>query len=747
MEKALYSILILLFIFAAIPAVFCQNSLPPDIEKTIADINTIHGFYPRLEGSEGEKKLIRFITKRLEYIHARYSLQDFSNSDLVHSFSKNIVVDIPGRLKDTLILAVPLNHSSKEPEKYDGSINIAIALAFIQQLMHTKPPVSVKVVFLGAEYGEGSNYPMGSRLFLRDFEPDYKVVAVYMNIRKAPSRLYIGGGAKGIVTPYWLLDKSTTALKKTDIYFLVRGNENQIFRMGLTKKTTIIEPYLKADYPAISFSGEYDRMPPDGRKNFIFSFNLFLNTLLNEFKSGFPESWDKHYLFFQAKNFYFIIPEENYIIILLAMFLLSVLYALIFPERIKRYVKTIKKSIWTFPVILSVTFVILTLSTLILEGITYLRRFPTIWEYLPLLFLAEKAAIALFLYAVLYNILKKLPFSRNGSFYSASALLFFLIDTVILAVINISFTYYFLWAFFFALLFTISPYRIIKVLLFLASPYWIIKATLELFTLPSLDFCRVVLFSRIWGNILLAVIIVPFIFLLIRLGLIVPPARRARRKKKRGADKYKRVRDIAIFFGFLSLLFFTYLFIFFKPFNGKTAQPIAALETINITNKTNNLIITSPAPIGEIEYRTGKNTIKVNTKSRKYITPLQGIPSLIHFTSQSVAFLNRNNYELETQLKGNPSKVEVVISSNKEFVLYDANFPFKRDKSGKSYSIFIGVNPPVPLILQFTLPKGFQFDIRFKVNYRNPPVPLSVTGKNKKTDVELLLFAKHSFKT
>ena len=68
------------------------------------------------------------------------------------------------------------------------------------------------------------------------------------------------------------------------------------------------------------------------------------------------------------------------------------------------------------------------------------------------------------------------------------------------------------------------------------------------------------------------------------------------------------------------------------------------------------------------------------------------MPALAEFKSHSIAFLNRRNYTIDIQLKGVPSKLEAVISSDREFILYDSNFPFQRDKTGKSYKIFIGAN-------------------------------------------------------
>ena len=127
----------------------------------------IRSMHPRLEGSEGERQLLSFIEQRLEFLRVPYSRLDFSESDQNHSFSSCIVADVAGQREDTLILAVPINHPPEIREQFDGSINVAMALGIIEHISRATPPLSVKILFLGAEYGQTAEYPMGSRLFLR----------------------------------------------------------------------------------------------------------------------------------------------------------------------------------------------------------------------------------------------------------------------------------------------------------------------------------------------------------------------------------------------------------------------------------------------------------------------------------------------------------------------------------------------------------------------------------------------------
>ena len=190
---------------------------------------------------------------------------------------------------------------------------------------------------------------MGSRLFLRDFFPDFKVMSLYLNLKRIPSRLYLRAGGRGIEAPYWLLDRCTVALEKTDIFFLMRGNENQIFRIGLTSERTIIEPFLDADYPAISFEGEYESLNSLEEENWVFSFNLFFAEFVKSFSAGIPETWDRHYLFFQARDFYFSISEKVYLVILLVVLAGILVYGLVFTRRLRKYLRILAHNIWALP--------------------------------------------------------------------------------------------------------------------------------------------------------------------------------------------------------------------------------------------------------------------------------------------------------------------------------------------------------------------------------------------------------------
>ena len=710
----------------------------PEAQRILADYAALQLYYPRPEGSPAEKAALRFIEARLQQLGLAFRRFDFHESDLDHSFSSCLSVPVRGERDDKLLLAVPLNHPPEASRDLDGSIDIALALALLERMQRSRPPVSVEVLFLGAEFGQGPGYPMGSRLFLRSFTPGYRVMALYLNLRTIPTRVLIRPGGRGVQAPYWLIDRTTRALRAADLFFLLRGNETQIFRVGLTGERTIIEPLLAAGYPAVSLEGEYAGLPAGGEQAWAASFLRFYDELLASFRGGIPETWDRHYLFFQVRNFYFRISEQLYLGLLIAVLSAVLAYSLAATRRLRRYLRLLGRDFWVLPLYLLFTFLLLFLATLALEGIQSLRNMTELWASLPLPFLAFKLAVPLLILFAVLPLLRRLHISRRGSFYSAAALLFLLLDIVVVAVINISFTYYFLWAFLFGLLFSAAPWRPLKLLAFLASPYWIVKTVLELFSLPVLRFTRFVLLSPIWGNMLLAVALLPFILMFIRLRMVVPLFRISGRRARQVAGASV---SAAVLAG-LAVFFLSY-----SPYGAERPQPISARYLFDELGRRQVLRLESPAPLGRLSVWDGREFLAVDTRRRTWQENLPGEEHLLATQVASQAFLDRRNITLDLQPRGEPAEVHVAVASPEEFVLYDASFPYQREPDGRRYVLLIGANPPLPLAVQVTLPQGRSFTVEITLEYERPPLDYQVYAPGKSVRSHLSYRTRLELKT
>ncbi len=687
------------------------------------DLRVVQSFYPRREGSEGEKRAVAFIESRLASMGVGFTPFDFSESDFEHSFSTCIRVDLPGQSKDTVILAVPLDQQPDARQDSDGSITIAVALDLIRTFHAAPPPVSLTVLFLGAEFGSSDVYPMGSTLFLRDFQPDYRVAVIYLNLRTVPESILVRGGGRGIVTPYWLMNRTVDALRAAGIPYALRGDESQIFRMSSVAEKTAIEPYLKAGYPSVELEGLYGPVSARQAADWMTSFPVFLSTLLQETRAGIPEDWDRHYLLFQAGDYSLIITEKAYIAILIIALAGVLLYSLAFHTGMRRYMRALARNLPALLPITGIAFLFLFAGTMTLEGLQAIRGFSALWSYAPLPSLVLKACVALLLYSALYNPARRLPFPRNGSFYTAAALLILLIDIAVVAVLNISFTYYFLWAFVFVFLSALVRPRWAKVLLFLPAPFWGIRGLIEVFTMPSLPLCHFLLLSPIWGNLFTAAACLPFILVILRLGLVLPGRGLLRR----------RVREYVFAGGLFAgtAVLGTYLALF-SPFSARNPQPLEVTQALEIgpagevTRDT--LSLSSPAPLSSITVSDASGTRRFDSPGTAVTLPLsppQASP--VKISQDSSAFFSQRTITLDVAMPSSPREVVATLSSKEDFILLDCSFPFVRETS-KRYRILIGAFAPNPLPLQLTLPAGGAFTLDLSMEFDLPLIGARVSA-------------------
>ncbi len=523
--------LLLLLTFLAV-TIF-DASPAPSLADTLAEVSS---YSPRTEGSAAERDLLAMIRQRVGSEGFSVTPFDFSAADFAHSFSGCLRVDLPGSSRDTFILAVPVDSIPSAPAGGDGSINVALALDLLSRLAGTTPALSLTVLFLGAERGDGPSYPLGSTLFLRDFRPDYKAAFLYLALRDASAPVALRAGGRGIVAPSWLVGRSASALTAAGVPFLLPGDELQLFRMGTTNERTPIEPYLAGGYPAVGLEtaagNAAGAAAAGGAAATQDALARFLTGIVTAGSGGIPDEWDRHYLLLQGLGASLVVSEQAYVVVLICVIAAAFLYALVFRKGLLKYLRTLSRNAPALVPIAACTFLFLATGTYVLVAIMNLRAFPLLWTYAPAEFLALKLCVAVFLYAVLYNLFRRLPFPRNGSFFSASALLFLLVDIIVIALFNISFTWYFAWAFVFVFLSAVVPRRILKALLFLPAPFWGIRGIIAVFQAPALPFARFLLLSPLWGNLLLAGALLPFVLMLLRLGLAFPGRGILRRRSR-----------------------------------------------------------------------------------------------------------------------------------------------------------------------------------------------------------------------
>ncbi len=683
-------------------------------------LHAVAGFTPRREGSTAEHALLSWIEQSLAARGIRSARFDFSQAEVEHSFSTCLRVDLPGASRDTLILAVPLDAPPDSDAAADGSVAVALAVNLIESLQGGTPPTGVTVLFLGAEYGDTDVYPMGSNLFLRDFQPDYRAAVIYLNLHAVPSRVLVRGGGKGIVSPYWLMNRSASALREAHVPFLLPGDETQIFRIGATDERTLIEPWLKAGYPSVGIEGEYggvDSLPADQRLATLAS---FLRTFVRDGMDGIPEDWDLHYLQAQVGDFSLIIGEQGYVLLICAVLAIVLLYAQLFRRGLVKYTRTLVRHLFVLVPMVAFPFGFLVAGTWVLEGVLSLRGFPDLWSLAPLPFLALKICTAVFLAAILYMPLRRLRIARSGSFYAAAALFVLLVDVIVVAVFDISFTFYFLWAFIFVFLSTIMPNRWVKTLFILPAPLWGVKGVISVFLAPALPFCRFLMLSPLWGNLLIAGACLPIVLAFLRVGLLF----RGRGILRRG----RRELIIAGIFLAAGAALAVHL-LTFSPFSAAHPQQLSATQTLVVDTRgrttSTYLSLASAAPLGSLGVSDGDGALTVPAQETHatLVLPIVASPVAVNVTSGQ--FLQERTVTLDVSMPLRPRLFAVTLTSVSDFILFDSSFPAVR-VSPREYRLLVGAFPPDPLVLQLTLPIDSAFTLSLSAEFDSPLIGVEV---------------------
>jgi len=712
----------ILTLLAALPAAAFPAPALPSFPDTLTEVAR---FSPRPEGSAAEKELLSMIDSRLRREGLSPAAFDFRSADFAHAFSSCLRVDLPGTSPDRLIIAVPVDSPPNAPAGTNGSINVALALDLISRVNGTIQPLSLTILFLGAEAGDTPEYPLGSTLFLRDFRPDYRAAVLYLNLRDESSGVVVMAGGRGTVTPYWLVERCVDALRGAGIHFELPGDQTQLFRMGTTDQRTLVEPYLLAGYPAVGLESTGPSASPDASTDAAGAASLsrFLDAFLAAGSAGVPEGWDRHYLLLQAAGTSVILGEKTYVVVLLAVLSASFLYALLFLGRLRKYLRTLSRNAPILVPLAVLTFLFLAVGTYALQGILSLRGFPRAWTYDPLAFLALKIGVALFLYAALYNLLRRFPVPRNGSFYSAAAILFLVLDIVVVSVLNISFAWYFLWAFVFVLLSALAPNRWAKLALFLPAPFWGVQGIVSVFLAPALPFCRFLLLSPLWGNLLVAAACLPFVLVLLRLGLIFPGRGILRRRRR-------ELALAGLLLGGCAAL--TVRLVTFTPFSASNPQPLTATQTIEVdaagATTSTRLAIQSPAPLGALTVNDQAGVVPVAARSTAAEMTLPPTPSPVSLRADSRQFLQQRNVTLRLSMPISPRSLSVSLTSDDDFILIDSSFPSVRE-SPREYRLLIGAYPPNPVPLELSLPTGGVFLLTLTMVFDEPLIGAEVSSR------------------
>ncbi|MGL1890312.1 MAG: hypothetical protein OCD02_01740 [Spirochaetaceae bacterium] len=218
-----------------------------------------------------------------------------------------------------------------------------------------------------------------------------------------------------------------------------------------------------------------------------------------------------YYIFSILNNTYFI-DSKLLFIINISFIILIVLLITFFSKRLKFHIKLNRYYILTIPLKILFIFIFYFISTLVITFISGLAGDGFI-EKFPKTIFVIKNLILFFIYGISFQIIKDEGFSKSPYFYSYISFFISIFIYFISCIIFLPLGLYQIWPIIMTILFILFRSNIIKSLLLLISPL-ILILIFSKFLLPgNSQALQLLISSKYTGNILLTIIITPYIFL------------------------------------------------------------------------------------------------------------------------------------------------------------------------------------------------------------------------------------------
>ena len=680
----------------------------------------ISQFFPRAENSPNEKKLFKYLDDYFSNLEVEYSTLDYSQMENGHSFSRGYSVKIDGEMEDLLIIAVPLNNPENTSASRDGSISIAIALQLLDIFSKYKPSVSLEFLFLGAERGSEDIYPIGSRHYLDSYIGTISTVGIYLNVLNEGELLTIKNSSKKDLSPMWLIESFAELFMEKDLPFSTENIQALVYQSGFEQASPVMNTFLDKGIPLIKLDSRFDG-------DLIYDTDRWVNSLIESImtfvlssKTGFQREWDRHYYIFKIGGLLITLGEKEGLIIIIALIAFLFTILLFRSRNLHLNIKRFKNHFWTIPLLFFLSFMYLFLSTLIIEEISTIRDFPNLWQQYPGLFLLFKLFTAMLLYSGFTFLIRGLALSPSHHFYTYSAFISVIVCMFTVLLFNINFSYFFFWSLIFISLFMISRKEYVKRLAIILSPLPLVIISYLIFTHPYLKICSFLLTSRIRGNIFLTIIIMPTLMLISSLNYFQHRFHRHRRS-------YRNIFTLAIWIGLTILTL--YRIVNSSPFGVVNRQPVHIDEVIDLDEMSRSILISSPAPLGNVQLDLGDQKLSLNNVGRSAEITAPMIDNLLQISEMKSTFLDRMSLNYSISAMGSPEYINLKLSSPKPLIIFDSNFPSNVTSDGKNIIFYIGKNPIQPLQIRLILPRGSEPDISLSIQYKEFPYNFSLAGK------------------
>jgi len=703
----------------------------PSIEERLADLR---GFGPRGEGTKGESDAFDYVEASLRDIGLSPSIEDFSDASEDYSRSRIVEALVPGALPDELAVIVPVGTWIDAPDEGEGAFGLALALDEASRLSAEMKagrllPISIRFVFLGAEkrggYAGGEIAALGSKTWISRQAGRGRLAVLYLNLPFSTSRVEMRSAAKAVLSPYWYYEGTRRALDASGTAYGIEANRQEAYRLGLASDYGPAAPYLEAGIPAIELRGDARAEPgsgsaaaPGGDRGIAW-FPAFVGLFAKGTAGGFSEAWDRHYFIVQLGRLVAILREKSYVAILVglvAIVALSILAATVARRKaVKRLLRRVPamgaEALALFGALVAVVFIGKGLALLETAALGSANA----WTLLPRAFAISRILFCFLLFlSILSYLVEKRLITPNPYFYEFVALLCLAIDVLVFSIVDLSASFYFIWA---LVVVEISlairrRWATLTAYVLMYLPLLIVAG--ELFRHPDLPAYGKLISPDLLGVFSFAALSLPFfVFTASPLLFLAHPGTASRNKA-------------VITFLIVALAVEGIALASFRiavPSQGPGRSDLRFSESIDQDRGRFELGLVGAQRLGRGSIRRGDAALGYDESGDTVRIAGEDGKRSIEIEEAESPFLDRADENIRIAFKVPPYSVELSLRSEDAILLYDCSLPYKVAVDGKSATIYAGVNPGKALSFSLTVPASFRSEIVVRARYLSPLEP------------------------
>jgi hypothetical protein len=700
----------------------------PNFGACLASIEAIG---PRAEGSRAEAAAFAYIEAYLRAAGIDTSSSDFSDAREGYSTSRIVEGRMRGSRDDELAVIVPVDSWIDSPDPAEGAYGIALALCESARLSARAraglvSPVSIRFVFLGAEkrgrMAEGQVASLGSATWLSRHSDGTRLAALYLDVGAEPASIAIRGAGKGVLSPYWLFDAARRSLEASGISYSLEANRIQAYRLGLARDYGPAAPYLETGMPAIELRGE-SSIPGDAFLPADFAarkgetaklwFGAFMDGFVRDEAGGFADSWESHYFIFQIGRKALVLREKTYVAFLVLLLAIVASSFLIATMARRGATRQLLRRAPAFGSEVLALFMALALVFLAGKGVAgidaILLGSRDAWQIAPRVFAIARIISSFLLFLALLSFLvEKRALSPNPHFYEFAALLCLAVDLIVFSAMDLSASFFFVWAFVFVEISLAVRNRWATMATYILMYAPLLVAAGELAARPDPYAYRMLIAPAYFGVLALSALTLPFfVFTASPLLFFARPGAAARKKA------------VAIFaIGAFAVESFALVFTIAEaPLGGPGRKDLRISETIDQDSGEYRIELSGRRRLGKGSLDREGTTLGYESRADKAYLRGEDSKERISVSEESSPFLDRMDESIDIAFADPPYSVDMALEYGKDILIYDCSLPYKVSIDGTSASIYAGVNPGSDLRLSLTVPSSFRARLAVTANY------------------------------